>query len=68
MDLLLLNLVKTNSTRVVINKIKEKNIPVILFNREPVAIESIRSYSKSCYIGTEMEEAGVLQGKVVIKA
>ena len=34
-DLLLLNLVETNSTRLVINKIKENNIPVILFNREP---------------------------------
>jgi methyl-galactoside transport system substrate-binding protein len=67
-DLLLLNLVETNSTRLVINKIKEKNIPVILFNREPVSIESIKSYSKSCYIGTEAEQAGVLQGKVVIKA
>ncbi|BCZ48770.1 galactose ABC transporter substrate-binding protein [Clostridium gelidum] len=67
-DLLLVNLVETNSTRLVINKIKEKNIPVILFNREPVAIESIKSYSKSYYIGTEAEEAGVLQGKVITKA
>ncbi|AWK50861.1 galactose ABC transporter substrate-binding protein [Clostridium beijerinckii] len=67
-DLLLLNLVETNSTRLVIDKIKEKNIPVILFNREPVAINSIQSYNKSCYIGTQVEEAGVLQGKVVIKA
>jgi len=64
-DLLLLNLVETNSTRLVINKIKEKNIPIILFNREPVSIESIQSYNKSCYIGTEVEEAGVLQGKVI---
>ena len=67
-DLLLLNLVETNSTRLVINKIKEKNIPVILFNREPVSIESIQSYNKSCYIGTEVEEAGVIQGKVVTNA
>ena len=67
-DLLLLNLVETNSTRLVINKIKERNIPVILFNREPVSIEAIKSYNKSYYIGTEAEEAGVLQGKVVINA
>ena len=38
-DLLLLNLVDTKSTKEVINKIKENNIPVILFNREPVDIE-----------------------------
>ena len=65
-DLLLLNLVETNSTRLAINKIKEKNIPVILFNREPVSIDSIKSYNKSCYIGTKAEEAGVLQGKVIV--
>jgi methyl-galactoside transport system substrate-binding protein len=64
-DLLLINLVETNNTRDVINKIKEKNIPGILFNREPVSIEAIKSYNKSCYIGTEATEAGVLQGKVI---
>lgn len=64
-DLLLINLVETNSTREVINKIKEQNIPVILFNREPVSIDAIKSYNKSCYIGTEAAEAGVLQGKVI---
>jgi len=68
MDLLLVNLVDTNSTRDVINKIKEKNIPGILFNREPVSIEAIKSYNKSYYIGTEVAEAGVLQGKVITKA
>jgi methyl-galactoside transport system substrate-binding protein len=64
-DLLLVNLVETNSTRDVINKVKEQNIPVILFNREPVSIDAIKSYNKSCYIGTEASEAGVLQGKVI---
>ncbi|OPJ60912.1 galactose ABC transporter substrate-binding protein [Clostridium chromiireducens] len=68
MDLLLVNLVDTNSTRDVINKIKEKNIPGILFNREPVSIEAIKSYNKSYYIGTEVAEAGVLQGKVITNA
>ncbi|WP_238858926.1 MULTISPECIES: galactose ABC transporter substrate-binding protein [unclassified Clostridium] len=67
-DLLLVNLVQTTSTQSVINKVKGINIPVILFNREPVAIDSIRSYNKACYIGTEAEEAGLLQGKVIINA
>jgi methyl-galactoside transport system substrate-binding protein len=65
-DILLINLVETTSTQSVINKVKELNIPIILFNREPVAIDSVRSYNKSCYIGTEAEEAGLLQGKVVV--
>ncbi|WP_243156079.1 galactose ABC transporter substrate-binding protein [Clostridium sp. C2-6-12] len=64
-DILLINLVETNSTREVINKVKEQNIPVILFNREPVSIDAVKSYNKSCYIGTEVAEAGVLQGKGV---
>jgi len=67
-DLLLINLIETNSTQDVINKIKEHNIPGILFNREPVSIEAIKSYNKSCYIGTEAAEAGVLQGKVITNA
>lgn len=65
-DLFLLNLVDTKSTKVAINKIKENNIPVILFNREPVDIEAIKSYKKSYFIGTDAEEAGVLQGKILI--
>lgn len=65
---MLVNLVQTTSTQSVINKVKGINIPVILFNREPVAIDSIRSYNKACYIGTEAEEAGLLQGKVIINA
>ncbi|NRT91235.1 galactose ABC transporter substrate-binding protein [Clostridium beijerinckii] len=67
-DLLLVNLVQTTSTQSVINKVKGINIPLILFNREPVAIDSVRSYNKACYIGTEAEEAGLLQGKVIINA
>lgn len=64
-DLLIVNLVETNSTRDVVNKVKEQNIPVIFFNREPVSIDAIKSYNKSCYIGTEVAQAGILQGKVI---
>lgn len=65
-DLLLLNLVDTESAQPVINKIKEKNIPVVLFNREPNNIESVRSYNKAYFVGTNPAEAGVLQGKILI--
>jgi methyl-galactoside transport system substrate-binding protein len=67
-DLLLLNLVDTRSTREAINKIKEKNIPVVLFNREPVDIDAISSYNKSYFVGTDAKEAGILQGKILIDA
>ena len=65
-DLLLLNLVDTGSTQAAINKIKEKNIPVVLFNREPVDISAIKSYNKAYFIGTNAQEAGILQGKILI--
>ena len=67
-DLLLLNLVDTKSTKEAINKIKQNNIPVLLFNREPVDIEAVKSYKKSYFLGTDAKEAGVLQGKILINS
>jgi methyl-galactoside transport system substrate-binding protein len=67
-DLILLNLVDTESTQEAINKIKERNIPVVLFNREPINIDAVRSYKKAFFVGTNADEAGVLQGKVIIDA
>lgn len=67
-DLILLNLVDTKSTKEAIDKIKENNLSVILFNREPVDIESIRSYNKSYFLGTSAREAGIIQGNIIINA
>lgn len=65
-DLILLNLVDTGSTQDAINKIKENNIPVVLFNREPVRIDAIKSYGKAYFVGTNVDEAGILQGKILV--
>lgn len=66
-DLLLLNLVNVETAQNAINKIKQTNIPVILFNREPNISETpIKSYSRALFIGTDSREAGVLQGKILI--
>eukprot|EP00831_Metopus_contortus_P021606 TRINITY_DN19697_c0_g1_i5.p1 TRINITY_DN19697_c0_g1~~TRINITY_DN19697_c0_g1_i5.p1 ORF type:complete len:146 (-),score=37.47 TRINITY_DN19697_c0_g1_i5:5-442(-) len=51
-DLVLLNIVDRAYAQQVIDKIKQKNIPVILFNREPLTPVPIQSYGKSLYIGT----------------
>lgn len=67
-DLLLLNLVDVKSTYKVINRIKEYNIPVILFNREPLNMNAVQSYSKACFVGTNAAQAGTLQGKILINA
>ena len=63
-DLLFLNLVDINSAKTAINKIKQTNIPVVLYNREP-NVNIIREYTKAIYIGSNIKEGGDLQGDVV---
>lgn len=65
-DLILLNIVNTEDSQEVINRIKATNIPVILFNREPLTPKPIQSYSKALYIGTEPKQAGILQGDMLV--
>lgn len=67
-DLILLNIVDRAYAKNVIDRIKEHNIPVILFNREPVTPVPIQSYSRALYIGTDAATAGELQGKMLIDA
>jgi len=67
-DLILLNIVNRGDAQTVINRIKETNIPVILFNREPITPIPIQSYNKALYIGTDGNETGMLQGKMLIDA
>lgn len=63
-DLLMVNLVDTGAAPTVIKKIQDAGKPVVLFNREP-ATESIKAYDKAVFIGTNAQEAGVLQGKIL---
>lgn len=65
-DLVLLNLVDTQGSQFIINKAKEKNIPVGLFNIEPPSIDAVRSYNKAYFVGTDPAEAGLLQGKILV--
>ena len=65
-DLILLNIVDRAYAKTVIERIKEHNIPVILFNREPLTPVIIQSYSRALYIGTDSTLAGTLQGKMLV--
>ncbi|MVX64075.1 substrate-binding domain-containing protein [Clostridium chromiireducens] len=67
-DLLLANLVDISSTNVdsLINRVKQKNIPVILFNIAPLSTESIKSYPKALVIATNAAQSGILQGKILV--
>jgi methyl-galactoside transport system substrate-binding protein len=67
-DLLLLNIVDEKSAYEVIDRIKGYNIPVVLFNREPLDIGAVQSYTKAYFVGTNSAEAGILQGNIIINA
>jgi methyl-galactoside transport system substrate-binding protein len=66
-DLLLVNIVDINAAQRVINIIKEKNTPVIFFNREPLTTDAIKSYNRAIFVGTDAAEAGILQGNIFVK-
>lgn len=66
-DLLLVNLIDTSEGVIedIINKVKPKNIPLILFDAVPSKTNPIRSYNKAFFIGTLGKQSGILQGKIL---
>jgi methyl-galactoside transport system substrate-binding protein len=66
-DLFFVSLVDVNAAELVLNKIKQNNAPVILYNREPLELYPVKSYSKALYIGNDSKEGGILQGKILVE-
>lgn len=67
-DLLILSLVDLkNDPKDIINKVKEKNIPVIFASKRVAKIDTniIQSYDKAYYVIADSEQGGILQGKVI---
>ncbi|HPZ01044.1 MAG TPA: substrate-binding domain-containing protein, partial [Clostridiales bacterium] len=66
-SLLVVNVVDTGSddaAQNIINLAKEKNVPVIFFNRS-VEEAIVTSYDKCVFVGTDYEQAGHMQGKLI---
>lgn len=63
---LAVNLVDPKSAQAVINKAKDAKIPVIFFNKEPET-SVLKSYSNAWYVGADSSEAGILQGRMIVK-
>ena len=66
-SLLIVNVVDTGSNDAaqnIINLAKAKNVPVIFFNRS-VEQSVIESYDKCIFVGTDYEQAGHMQGKMI---
>ena len=66
-SILLVNVVDTGSddaARVIINKSKNAGIPLLFFNRS-VSDDIIAEYERCVFVGTDYEEAGHIQGKLI---
>lgn len=63
-DALAINLVDRSKAATTINRVKEADIPVVFFNREPVQVDMAR-WDKLYYVGTKGEESGLIQGEIV---
>lgn len=65
-DLLVVDMADVRNIQEVINKAKENNLPIIIFNREPLTLDDIKSYDKALFIGLDSKQAGILQGKMLV--
>jgi methyl-galactoside transport system substrate-binding protein len=66
-DLLVVNIVTTGSeeaAQAIVDMASENDLPIVFFNRE-VSNEVVNSYPKACFVGTDADEAGYMQGKAV---
>lgn len=64
-DIILLNLVNQENSKYAVDRIKERNIPVILFGG--IDIDVVKSYNKAYWLGRDVIEGAILQGEIVIK-
>lgn len=68
-DLILINLVSPTESAIqsVVDKAKQRNIPIILFYTSPPNdLSNIKSYKKVIFITTDPKQTGTLQGQILI--
>ncbi len=66
MDAMQINPVDRTAAGVIIDKAKKKaDIPVVFFNREPLA-EDMAKWDKIYYVGARAEESGTMSGQLVV--
>lgn len=66
-DVLVVNAVNQQAAGAINDKAKEKNVPIVYFNREPEAA-ALEAYDKAYYVGTVSAESGIMQGKMIADA
>jgi methyl-galactoside transport system substrate-binding protein len=65
-DVLAINLVDPAAAATIINKAKDADIPLILFNKEATVEGVMDTYDKVWYVGTDSAEAGIIQGEMMV--
>lgn len=64
-NVLCVNLVDRADPSEIIDLARERDIPIIFFNREPVA-EDLMQQDGLYYVGAEAEESGIMQGELAV--
>lgn len=65
-DLLIVNIVTTGSddaAQNIVDLASDADLPIIFFNRE-ISDDVVSSYEKCAFVGTDADEAGVMQGEL----
>lgn len=66
-NVLCVNLVDRTDPSEIIDYARENEVPIIFFNREPVA-EDMQQWSKLYYVGAYAEQSGIIQGDLAADA
>lgn len=66
-NVLCVNLVDRTDPSEIIDLARESEIPIIFFNREPVA-EDMAQWEQLYYVGAKAEESGTMQGEMAAEA
>lgn len=62
-NVLCVNLVDRTDPSEIIDLAREKDVPIIFFNREPVA-EDMRQWDRLYYVGADAKQSGIMQGEL----
>ena len=60
------NPVDRTAASVIIEKAKKANVPIVFFNREPLA-EDMKKWDNVYYVGAKAEQSGTMQGEIVVE-
>lgn len=66
-DLLIINPVERLSSYIFVEKSKKEKIPLIFFNREPLA-EDLEKMEKAYYVGANAKASGIMQAELIAEA